>query len=110
MFEGIFGLYDARIRDMMDLKVFVMTDDDVRLSRRIVRDCTERGRTIEGVLVQYNRFVKKAYDDFIKPTMKFADLIIPFGKKNDKGVEFIITILKSKLADFNKNKQSSLNQ
>lgn len=62
----------------MDLKIFVLTPDDIRLSRRIERDINERGRTVIDVLQQYNRFVKPAYDDFIKPTMKHADIIIPF--------------------------------
>jgi len=64
----------------MDLKIFVMTDDDIRLSRRIMRDIKERGRDIESVLHQYNRFVKPSYDEFIKPTMKFSDIIVPHGK------------------------------
>jgi len=74
----------------MDLKIYVLTDDDVRLSRRIKRDIAERGRTIEDVLVQYNRFVKPAYDDFIKPTMKRADIIVPFGKHNTTAINFIV--------------------
>ena len=78
----------------MDLKIFVLTDDDIRLSRRIKRDIADRGRTIEDVLAQYNRFVKTAYDEFIKPTMKYADIIIPKGRSNTKGIEFVITNLK----------------
>lgn len=58
IFEGIMALYEKRFRDLMDLKIFVMTDDDIRLARRIRRDIAERGRTIEDVLGQYNRFVK----------------------------------------------------
>mmetsp|Transcript_37702 Transcript_37702/g.27407 ORF Transcript_37702/g.27407 Transcript_37702/m.27407 type:complete len:82 (+) Transcript_37702:492-737(+) len=81
----------------MDLKIFVLTDDDVRLSRRIKRDIAERGRTVEDVLVQYNRFVKPAYDDFIKPTMKRADIIVPFGKNNSTAINFIVQNLKIKL-------------
>lgn len=67
MFEGIFALLDKEIRDMMDLKIFVDTDADIRLLRRITRDIVERGRDIEGVLKSYNRFVRSAYVDFIKP-------------------------------------------
>lgn len=77
----------------MDLKIFVLTDDDIRLSRRIQRDIVERGRTIEDVLAQYNKFVKPSYDEFIKPTMKYADIIIPKGKSNKVGIEFIISNL-----------------
>ena len=78
----------------MDLKIFVLTDDDVRLSRRLKRDIAERGRTVEDVLAQYNRFVKTSYDEFIKPTMKYADIIIPKGRSNTKGIDFIISNLK----------------
>lgn len=73
IFEGIFALYDKRIRDLMDMKIFVDTDDDVRLARRLKRDIAERGRNIHGVLTQYRRFVKPAFDEFIGPTMRFAD-------------------------------------
>ena len=81
----------------MDLKIFVMTDDDVRLARRLQRDISERGRNIENVLVQYNRFVKTSYDEFIKPTMKYADIIIPHGRSNTVAIDFVINNLKSKL-------------
>ena len=78
----------------MDLKIFVLTDGDIRLARRIQRDITDRGRTIESVLAQYNRFVKTSYDEFIKPTMKYADIIIPNGKTNTKAIDFVINNLK----------------
>ena len=81
----------------MDLKLFVLTPDDIRLARRIERDIADRGRTVVDVLAQYNRFVKPAYDDFIKPTMKHADIIIPFSQKNDKAVEMLIQNLKIKM-------------
>lgn len=64
-----------------------------------MRDCNERGRTVEGVLKQYNRFVKMAYDEFIKPTMKHANIIVPFGTNNSIAIDFIVTNLKSQLAD-----------
>ena len=79
LFEGIFALYDKEVCNMLDLKLFVDTDADVRLIRRIKRDTVERGRKIEGVLKSYNRFVRPAHNDFIKPTMRKADLIIPHG-------------------------------
>jgi uridine kinase len=62
------------------MKVFVDTDADVRLARRLKRDITERGRDLEGVIQQYTRFVKPSYDHYIAPTMTFADLIVPRGK------------------------------
>lgn len=67
LFEGIFGLLDEDLRELMDLKVFVHSDDDIRLLRRLKRDVLHRGRTIEGVIKAYNRFVKAAYDEYIKP-------------------------------------------
>ena len=78
----------------MDLKIFVNTDDDIRLSRRLLRDIRDRGRTIESVLLQYNAHVKKAYDDFIKPTMKYADIIIPRGKSNEVAIFLLIDHIK----------------
>lgn len=78
----------------MDLMIFVLTDDDIRLSRRIKRDIQERGRSVDDVLAQYNRFVKTSYDEFIKPTMKYADIIVPRGKSNTKGIEFVVNNLK----------------
>jgi hypothetical protein len=91
------ALYEKRFRDLMDLKIFVMTDDDIRLSRRIQRDIAERGRTVEDVLAQYNRFVKTSYDEFIKPTMKYADIIIPHGRSNTVAIDFVVSNLKTRV-------------
>ena len=82
---------------MMDLKIFVLTPDDIRLARRIERDIKERGRTVVDVLAQYNRFVKPAYDEFIKPTMKFADIIVPFENRNESAIDMLIQNLKIRL-------------
>lgn len=102
VFEGIHAIVERRFRELMDLKIFVLTPDDIRLSRRskcsqtliplwtVQRDIAERGRTVVDVLAQYNRFVKPAYDDFIRPTMKHADIIVPFDTKNDNAVEMLI--------------------
>ena len=81
----------------MDLKIFVLTDDDIRLARRIMRDIADRGRSVEDVLAQYNRFVKSSYDEFIKPTMKFADIIVPHGRSNTIAIDFIVSNLKNKV-------------
>lgn len=81
----------------MDLKIFVLTDDDVRLGRRLVRDVIERARTPESVLIQYNMHVKKSYDEFVKPTMKYADIIIPRGRTNEIGIALIIEDINHKL-------------
>ncbi|KAJ3183718.1 hypothetical protein HDU85_002147 [Gaertneriomyces sp. JEL0708] len=89
VFEGIFALYDKKVRDLMDLKIFVDTDADVRLARRLKRDIAERGRDIRGVLQQYEKFVKPAFDEHIYPTMKYADVIIPRGLDNVAAIDVI---------------------
>ena len=63
----------------MDMKVFVDTDSDIRLARRLKRDISERGRALEGVLKQYNKFVKPSFEHYIEPTMSYADIIVPRG-------------------------------
>jgi len=77
--EGIFALYDAEIRDRLDLKVYVETDADVRILRRIRRDVIERDRDLEGVIEQYLDTVKPMHEQFVAPTKKNADIIIPEG-------------------------------
>jgi len=83
----------------MDLKIFVNTDDDVRLARRLKRDIKERGRHIPDVLAQYNKHVKRSYDEFIRPTMKYADIVIPQGKSNITGIYIILGEINYRLKD-----------
>ena len=80
--EGILILEDPRLRDLMDIKVFVDTDADERLMRRILRDTQERGRTVESVLNQYVTTVKPMHEQFVEPSKKYADIIIPRGGEN----------------------------
>ncbi|KAH6565553.1 hypothetical protein BASA50_002294 [Batrachochytrium salamandrivorans] len=89
IFEGILSLHDQRVRDVMDLKIFVDADDDIRLSRRLRRDIAERGRNVHGVLSQYSRFVKPSFDLFIYPTLRFADVILPRGLDNVAAIDVI---------------------
>ncbi|MDZ7850604.1 MAG: uridine kinase [Halodesulfurarchaeum sp.] len=77
--EGILALYDEGVNDLLDLKVYVETDADVRILRRIRRDVVERGRDLEGVIDQYLSTVKPMHEQFVAPTKKRADLIIPEG-------------------------------
>jgi uridine kinase len=77
--EGILALYDESVSDLLDLKVYVETDADVRILRRIRRDVVERGRNLEGVIDQYLSTVKPMHEQFVEPTKKEADLIIPEG-------------------------------
>ena len=77
--EGILILEDPRIRELLDIKIYVDTDADVRIIRRMVRDINERGRTMESVINQYLNVVKPMHNQFTEPTKKFADIIIPEG-------------------------------
>merc|ERR1711904_251068 len=82
IFEGILTLHDESVREMCDIKLFVEADADLRLLRRLKRDTVERGRSVESVLDQYQRFVKPMHDQFIEPTKMYADIIIPRGAEN----------------------------
>ncbi len=84
--EGIMTLINKKLRDMMDLKIYVDTDSDERLIRNIRRDVVERGRTVDMVLDRYLHVLKPMHDQFIEPTKKYADLIIPQGGENLKGI------------------------
>lgn len=87
--EGIMALLNKQLRDMMDLKIFVDTDSDERLIRNIQRDCVERGRTVEMVIDRYHKVLKPMHEQFIEPTKKFADLIIPLGGENRSGIHIL---------------------
>lgn len=90
LFEGILPFYHKEIRDLFDMKLFVDSDADIRLSRRVLRDITERGRTLESVLSNYTNFVKPAFEEFCLPTKKFADVIIPRGAENTVAINLIV--------------------
>jgi len=107
LFEGILAFYTQELRDLMDLKIFVDTDADTRLSRRVIRDINERGRSLEGVLLQYERFVKPAFEDYILPTKKFADVIIPRGVDNQVGINLIVQHIRAKLDELDPSKKSN---
>ncbi|MBP3229521.1 MAG: uridine kinase [Prevotella sp.] len=84
--EGIMTLINKKLRDVMDLKIFVDTDSDERLIRNIQRDVVERGRTVDMVINRYLDILKPMHEQFIEPTKKYADLIIPQGGENLKGI------------------------
>ena len=84
--EGIMTLINKKLRDIMDLKLFVDTDSDERLIRNIQRDVVERGRTVDMVIERYLNVLKPMHEQFIEPTKKYADLIIPQGGENLKGI------------------------
>jgi len=88
--EGILIFADPALRDEMDIRIFVDTDDDVRLCRRIRRDVRKRGRTLESVIEQYLTTVKPMHEQFVEPSKKFANLVVPEGGKNMVALEMII--------------------
>ena len=88
--EGILIFENKPLRDLMDIKVFVDTDADVRLCRRILRDVTERGRTLESVVTQYQDTVKPMHEQYVEPSKKFADIIVPEGGQNLVALDMIM--------------------
>nr|WP_324292051.1 uridine kinase [uncultured Trichococcus sp.] len=97
--EGILILEDQRLRDLMDIKVYVDTDDDIRIIRRIKRDMESRGRTLDSVIHQYLTVVKPMHQQFIEPTKKFADIIIPEGGQNQVAIDLMTTKIASILSE-----------
>ncbi|PLX33289.1 MAG: uridine kinase [Clostridiales bacterium] len=93
--EGIMLLEDSRLRDLLDIKIFVDTDPDVRILRRIKRDIRDRGRTLESVVNQYLSTVKPAHNQFIEPTKKYADIIIPEGGYNKVAIDIMAAKVRS---------------
>ena len=87
--EGIMTLLNKKLRDMMDLKRFVDTDSDERLIRNIQRDVVERGRTVDMVVERYLRVLKPMHEQFIEPTKRYADIIIPQGGENQRGINIL---------------------
>ncbi|WP_288658258.1 uridine kinase [uncultured Limosilactobacillus sp.] len=89
--EGILILDDERLRELMDIKVYVDTDDDIRIIRRIKRDMAERGRTLDSVINQYLATVKPMYHQFVEPTKRYADIIVPEGGENRVAIDILTT-------------------
>ena len=96
--EGILLFSDEELRSMMDLKIFVDTDADERILRRIVRDTRERGRTLESVIKQYLTTVKPMHDAFVEPYKRYADVIVPGGGDNPAALDMIITRIHKQLS------------
>jgi len=97
--EGIMLLEDERLRNLLDIKIFVDTDPDVRILRRIKRDIRDRGRTLESVVKQYLSTVKPAHNQFIEPTKKYADIIIPEGGYNKVAIDIMAAKVRSVVSD-----------
>ena len=92
--EGILILTDEKLRNMMDLKIFVDADSDDRLARVIIRDMAERGRTAEAVLKRYAETLKPMHEQFIEPTKRYADLIVPQGGQNKVAIKILTMYVK----------------
>lgn len=95
--EGIMALWNRKLRDLMDLKIFVDADPDERLIRVIQRDIAERGRTTQMVIDRYLEVLKPMHEEFIEPTKRFADLIIPQGGNNRQAIEIMRTYISHRL-------------
>ena len=95
VFEGILALYDERLRDLFDLRIFVDTDADVRLIRRLERDVRDRGRTPESIMKQYMTTVRPSHMQFIEPTKRHADVIVPEGGHNERAIDVLVARIKS---------------
>ncbi len=93
--EGILIFTDAALRKLMDVKVFVDTDSDLRFIRRLQRDITERGRTVESVIDQYLSTVKPMHLEFAEPSKRYADVIIPSGGHNVVAIDMLLTLIRS---------------
>ena len=110
IFEGIFSLYEKRMRDLMDIKLFFDLDSDIRFFRRIIRDISDRSRQIDTVIERYFRFVKPAFDRYILPTKKYADFVIPQDNLSSLPVEMvsqniIVNVLHSRKLTFDKKRR-----
>ncbi|ADU29797.1 uridine kinase [Evansella cellulosilytica] len=93
--EGILILEDERLRDIMDIKLYVDTDADLRIIRRLMRDIKDRGRTIDSVIDQYTEVVRPMHLQFIEPTKRYADVIIPEGGNNQVAIDLMVTKIKT---------------
>ena len=93
--DGILIFENKELRELMDIKVFVDTDADIRLARRILRDVRDRGRTMESVITQYTNTVKPMHEEFVEPSKRYADVIIPEGGFNSVAVQMLIQNIRS---------------
>lgn len=99
LIDGILIFSEPNLRKRMDIKLFVDTDDDVRLLRRLKRDINERGRSFDGVLNQYELYVRPMHLEFVEPSKRYADIIIPRGGENAVALDMINALIKRKLLE-----------
>ena len=101
--EGILIFENKQLRDLMDIKIFVDTDADVRLCRRIKRDVNKRGRTLESVLLQYQQTVKPMHEQYVEPSKKYAHIVVPEGGKNLVALDMIVGRIQRHLKEVSNN-------
>ncbi len=106
--EGILIFAEARLRGLFDVKIFVDTDDDIRFIRRLERDIAERGRTMESVISQYHRTVRPMHMDFVEPSKRYADIIIPEGGRNQVALDMVISRVEALLNQGNNVQSKSI--
>ena len=95
--EGILVLEEKKVRDLLDVKIYVDTDEDERFIRRLIRDTKQRGRTMESVIEQYLTVVKPMFLQFVEPSKRYADIVIPQGGLNDVAIDIIVSKIKSRI-------------
>lgn len=93
--EGLFVLENEELRDLCDIKVFVDTDADIRFIRRLMRDVNDRGRTLDSVVTQYTTTVRDMHNQFVEPSKRYADVIIPEGGQNSVAIDLLLTKISS---------------
>ena len=98
LIEGILIFENEALRNLMDIKIFVDTDADLRFIRRLVRDIRDRGRTLESVIDQYEKTVRPMHLEFVEPSKRYADIIIPEGGHNEVGIDLVIQKVRSLIA------------
>lgn len=101
--EGILVLDNEQLRDLLDIKLFVQTDNDVRFIRRLQRDMKDRGRTVDSVIEQYLEMVRPMHQQFVEPSKKYADVIIPEGGHNKVAMDILVTKIKTLIEELNEN-------
>ncbi|MEO9884286.1 MAG: uridine kinase [Balneola sp.] len=97
--DGILIFSEPDLLDLMDVKIFVDTDDDIRLLRRLKRDINDRGRSVESVMEQYQKFVRPMHLEFVQPSKRYADVIIPRGGKNKVALDMVLALINEKLSN-----------
>lgn len=99
LIEGIMVLHDRRIRDELNVRIYVDAEDDVRIIRRLTRDIKDRGRDFDHVIAQYFRTVRPMHMGFIEPSKRYADIIVPHGGNNDTAIEMLVGALRARVRE-----------